>query len=46
MNDSLQAVLDKAVDGKKVFGTSFAIKKDDVLWHITVRKKIFIPLEP
>lgn len=25
---SLQAVLDKVVDGKKVFGTSFALKKD------------------
>lgn len=26
---SLQAVLDKAVDGKKVFGASFALKKDN-----------------
>lgn len=30
---SLQAVLDKVVDGKKVFGTSFALKKDDVTWQ-------------
>ena len=29
---SLQSVLDKTVDGKKVFGTSFAIKKDDFVW--------------
>lgn len=28
----LQAVLDKTVDGKKVFGTSFAIKKDGLSW--------------
>ena len=30
---SLQAVLDKTVDGKKVFGTSFAFKKDTVIWQ-------------
>lgn len=30
---SLQAVLDKAVDGKKVFGTSFALKKDNASWQ-------------
>ena len=29
---SLQAVLDKVVDGKKVFGTSFALKKDGEIW--------------
>lgn len=29
---SLQAVLDKTVDGKKVFGTSFAVKKDSLTW--------------
>jgi len=29
---SLQAVLDKTVDGKKVFGTSFAIKQDRFTW--------------
>lgn len=28
----MQSVLDKTVDGKKVFGTSFAIKKDDLTW--------------
>ena len=32
---SLQAVLDKVVDGKKVFGTSFALKKDEVTWQGT-----------
>src|SRR5690606_36227781 len=30
---SLQAVLDKTVDVKKVFGTSFAIKKDTLIWQ-------------
>jgi CubicO group peptidase (beta-lactamase class C family) len=29
---SLQAVLDKTVDGKKVLGTSFAVKKDSLTW--------------
>lgn len=29
---SLQTILDKTVDGKKVFGTSFAIKKDVLVW--------------
>lgn len=29
---SLQAVLDKLVDKKKVFGTSFAVKKDGFTW--------------
>ena len=29
---SLQAILDKTVDGKMVFGTSFGIKKDDFTW--------------
>jgi len=28
----LQIVLDKIVDGKKIFGTSFAIKKDSFTW--------------
>lgn len=32
---SFQAVLDKTVDGKKIFGTSFAIKKDTVIWQGT-----------
>ena len=29
---SLQTVLDKTVDGKRVFGTSFGIKTDDFTW--------------
>jgi CubicO group peptidase (beta-lactamase class C family) len=29
---SLQAVLDKTVDGKKIFGASFAMKKDGFSW--------------
>jgi len=29
---SLQTILNKTVDGKKVFGTSFAIKKDTLVW--------------
>lgn len=29
----LQAVLDKIVDNKKVFGTSFALKKDEETWQ-------------
>lgn len=29
----LQTVLDKTVDKKKIFGTSFAIKKADLIWH-------------
>ena len=28
----LQTVLDKTVDGKKVFGTSFAVKTDGLIW--------------
>ncbi len=28
----LKAILDKTVDGKKVFGTSFAVKKDSLIW--------------
>jgi CubicO group peptidase (beta-lactamase class C family) len=30
---SLQTILNKIVDGKKVFGTSFAIKKDTLVWN-------------
>jgi len=30
---SLQTVLDKAVDQKRVFGTSFALKKDQLSWE-------------
>ncbi|NUO00885.1 MAG: beta-lactamase family protein [Saprospiraceae bacterium] len=29
----LQIVLDKTVDGKKVFGASFALKKDNLTWQ-------------
>lgn len=32
-NVELQKVLDKTVDAKKVFGTSFAIKKDEFIWQ-------------
>ncbi|MDF9798581.1 D-alanyl-D-alanine carboxypeptidase [Catalinimonas alkaloidigena] len=32
---SLQTVLDKRVDSKKVFGISFAVKKDSLVWHGT-----------
>jgi D-alanyl-D-alanine carboxypeptidase len=31
----LQAILDKTIDGKKVFGTSFAVKKDSLVWFGT-----------
>ena len=30
---SLQIILDKSVDGKKVFGASFAIKKEELYWQ-------------
>jgi hypothetical protein len=30
---NLQRVLDKSVDNKKVFGTSFAVKKDGFTWE-------------
>ena len=33
IENSLQAVLDKTVDNKKVFGTSFAIQKDTLTWQ-------------
>jgi D-alanyl-D-alanine carboxypeptidase len=44
---ALQAVLDKTVDGKKVFGASFALKKDGVTWqgasgNLTVEQPYFI----
>jgi len=29
----LQTILDKTVDGKKVFGTTFAFKKDTTIWQ-------------
>ena len=29
---AFQKILDKSVDGKKVFGTNIAIKKDSLIW--------------
>ncbi|MDO9554232.1 serine hydrolase [Rhodonellum sp.] len=45
--NSLQAVLDKTVDGKKIFGTSFAIKKEGFTWfgasgNISIEQPYFI----
>ncbi|MBK6364448.1 MAG: beta-lactamase family protein [Saprospiraceae bacterium] len=42
-----QSTLDKTVDGKKVFGTSFALKKDTLIWHgssgnLTIDQPYFI----
>jgi D-alanyl-D-alanine carboxypeptidase len=42
-----QSILDKTVDGKKVFGISFAIKKDTLIWHgssgnLTINQPYFI----
>ncbi len=42
-----QTILDKTVDGKKVFGTSFAIKKDTLMWkgtsgNLTIGQPYFI----
>lgn len=47
LNTDLQSVLDQTVDGKKVFGASFAIKKDDSTWigssgNITANQPYFI----
>jgi D-alanyl-D-alanine carboxypeptidase len=44
---SLQAVLEKTVDGKKIFGTSFAIKKDSITWigasgNLSIEQHYFI----
>lgn len=44
---SLQTVLDKTVDDKKVFGTSFAFKKDTSIWqgasgNLTIDQPYFI----
>lgn len=44
---SLQAVLDKVIDGKKVFGTSFAVKKGAETWqgasgNLTIDQPYFI----
>ncbi len=33
VSKDLQKVLDKTVDRKKVFGTSFAVKKDGIVWQ-------------
>lgn len=43
----LQAILDKTVDGKKIFGTSFGIKKGDSIWtgasgNLTLDQPYFI----
>jgi CubicO group peptidase (beta-lactamase class C family) len=32
-SNAFQSVLDKTIDGKKVFGTSFIIKKDTSVWQ-------------
>jgi CubicO group peptidase (beta-lactamase class C family) len=42
-----QSILDKTVDNKKVFGTSFAIKKDALVWYgssgnLTINQPYFI----
>jgi D-alanyl-D-alanine carboxypeptidase len=47
MENSLQTVLDKTVDNKKVFGASFSLKKDNLIWHgasgnLTVDQPYFI----
>jgi D-alanyl-D-alanine carboxypeptidase len=44
---AMQTVLDKSVDGKKVFGTSFAIKANDSIWFgaagdLTIHQPFFI----
>ena len=44
---SFQTVLDKTVDGKKVFGTSFAFKKDTLIWqgasgNLSIEQSYFI----
>lgn len=44
---SLQSVLDKTIDGKKVFGTSFAVKKNGLIWYgasgdLSIDKPYFI----
>ena len=46
-HNELQNILDKTVDGKKVFGTSFAIKKDSLVWqgasgNLSIDKPYFI----
>lgn len=44
---SLQSVLDDIIDGKRIFGASFSIKKDDKIWNgaagnISVEEQYFI----
>lgn len=43
----LQEILDKSIDGNKIFGTSFAIKKDSLTWSgvsgdMSIDQKYFI----
>lgn len=33
LHKKLQRILDNTVDNKKIFGASFALKKDDLIWH-------------
>jgi D-alanyl-D-alanine carboxypeptidase len=33
LNTDLQKILNKTVDGKKIFGASFALKKDALIWQ-------------
>lgn len=45
--NSLQSILDKTIDGKMVFGTSFGIKKDDFTWfgasgNLSIEQSYFI----
>lgn len=44
---SFQAILDKIVDGKKVFGTSFSLKQNSLVWrgasgNLTIDQSYFI----
>jgi hypothetical protein len=38
--NQFQTILNKTVDNKKVFGTSFAIKKDTLVWNWIFRSKL------
>lgn len=47
LQDKFQNILNKTVDNKKVFGTSFALKKDTIIWqgasgNMTVNQSYFI----
>lgn len=35
LNEDLQKIIDQAIDHKKVYGASYALKKKDYLWHGT-----------